>query len=578
MVSILSKDRCALLDTGAQVSCLIADVLSDGPLELTDCGGMEIIGVGNGKSSILGKINLTFLLGDLTFKHNFVVVPSGSMNFCCIFGADLMEAHNFQLNFSEHKLIIPMGIVHIPTFKEPITTLGGHTCALRQSLITDQSNSHMIMPLDRNELLELQKHNQLSQLRKMIQTPIQTWSPSIKRYQRYRNAIKIVDDVMLYERGNVLVPVIPFNFLVEVCLLFHHRRAHPGRQKLIDDVMQHLWHPSIAAVASDVTRTCDTCQRVKVAGVLQPPTTKIQTSSPFELLTIDLLALPTTKKRNSCCLVAVDHYSKWLSVVPLPNKTSVVVSSALENQILPSLLKVPQKILSDNGPEFRAAAFADVLDRWSITHIRTTAYKPTSNGLVERTNRTLSEILRSLRAEYHDWDMKVPSAVMMYNGSTHSELKESPSSFLLRHGHRLSTDLRLPATEGKYWKQGNPAFKPFKRGNMVLRKVVFTGRNLSDKLEDRYSGPYKIVKVNLNRVTYIIKGLSDGREHKVHHTQLRRYYLAPNYLLNHSSYDRIVLNDTIPRDESPIVTREPSSDQPLISEDCYKLSAFTAVC
>ena len=104
---------------------------------------------------------------------------------------------------------------------------------------------------------------------------------------------------------------------------------------------------------------------------------------------------------------------------------------------------------------------------------------------------------------------------------------------------------------------------------MVLRKVVFTGRNLSDKLEDRYSGPYKIVKVNLNRVTYIIKGLSDGREQKVHHTQLRRYYLAPNYLLNHPSYDRIVLNDTTPRDESPIVTQEPSSDQPLISEDCY---------
>ena len=313
-----------------------------------------------------------------------------------------------------------------------------------------------------------------------------------------------------------------------------------GREKLIAAVSQYFWHPGIASVAADVSRTCDHCQRVKVAGQPQPPMLKVHTSHPFELLTMDLISLPRTSSGNNCCLVCVDHNSKWLSVVPMRNKTAVEVAAALASKVLPCLIRLPEKILTDNGPEFRAKEFDALLDSYSIKHIRTTAYRPQGNGLCERTNRTITELLRNEGAESHNWDTFIPRIVILYNSSVHTDLSTTPSHYLLGREHSSFIGVPVPAEEQEYWKQGNPSFKPFRIGQLVLRKKVFSGNRVQDKLADRYSGPFEVISCNLNRVTYVVKHIVEDTEHKVHHTQLRRYYKPPKYLLNHSSYFRLV--------------------------------------
>jgi putative transposase len=51
------------------------------------------------------------------------------------------------------------------------------------------------------------------------------------------------------------------------------------------------------------------------------------------------------------------------------------------------------RIISDNGPQFVAKDFKEFVRICGMTHVRTSAYYPQSNGLMERANRTLRESL-----------------------------------------------------------------------------------------------------------------------------------------------------------------------------------------
>ena len=166
------------------------------------------------------------------------------------------------------------------------------------------------------------------------------------------------------------------------------------------------------------------------------------------------------------------------------------MTAAMYEVVLPGLPRVPQRILSDNGPEFRSQLFNAWLDEVGIEHVSTTPLSPSSNGAVERCNRTLIESLRNLLSTPSDWATNIPKAVITYNHTLHKELGMSPSEYLLTKSHVTHGPPPAVSTESSYWKEGHPSFAPFKPGQKVLRRVRFTGNCVVDKLSDRYEGPF----------------------------------------------------------------------------------------
>ena len=152
----------------------------------------------------------------------------------------------------------------------------------------------------------------------------------------------------------------PFGQLVEALIKTHSQLAHVGRTKLIDVVLKHFWHPEVGKVAGDICRTCVHCQLFKVsAQQARPPVLKVQANSPYDLVAMDLVQFPRSRGGHVAILVAVDHYSKFLCAVPLRDKTAPCVVDAFNNRVLPSFLKIPNRFLTDNGPEFRSSHFED---------------------------------------------------------------------------------------------------------------------------------------------------------------------------------------------------------------------------
>ena len=173
--------------------------------------------------------------------------------------------------------------------------------------------------------------------------------------------------------------LVPHSFITGVAIILHNEYAHVGRDKLIYLIRKVFWHPSLYNVCNDVCVSCQKCQITKeYSTVVSPPTLKIQFMLPISVSgKLILVSFPKTAGGYVGCLMVVDHFSKWVASVRIRDKRSSTVVNALKFQVLPSLLRVPANILSDNGPEFYLLRVSLILmSSFSINHKLTMPYQP----------------------------------------------------------------------------------------------------------------------------------------------------------------------------------------------------------
>ena len=312
--------------------------------------------------------------------------------------------------------------------------------------------------------------------------------------------------------------------------------SHPGRNKQLEMMQRVMWCPSLYTIVRDVCLSCPTCQRYKdVPQVVAPPVERIYAAAPFELVAADLVVLPKSKSGSIGCLVVVDHFSKWAVIVPIRDKRGSTVATLLEDRVLTVLPQVPKRILTDNGLEFVSQDFENVLQKYSIDHAFTTPYCPSSNGAVERLNRTVLQMLRCDVSENNDWEKCLARVVLNYNNSVHASIGTTPSACILSGGHVPAGNPPENPEERSKWRSGHPAFSSFVVGDQVLKKLHLTGNLATNKLKPRYEGPFRVSTVNSNKVSYTLETPS-GTLIRAHHVQLKRFTEVPHYLAQHPAY------------------------------------------
>ncbi len=88
----------------------------------------------------------------------------------------------------------------------------------------------------------------------------------------------------------------------------------------------------------------------------------------------------------------------------------------------------PIAIQSDNGPQFAASLTAEFLQLMDVIQVHSTSYHPQKNGPVERQNRTLTNLLRSIcSSKQDDWDEQLPTAMGAHNATKSATTGFSPS-------------------------------------------------------------------------------------------------------------------------------------------------------
>ncbi len=185
--------------------------------------------------------------------------------------------------------------------------------------------------------------------------------------------------------------VAPQTICTKVFQACHHHKlaAHQGVVHTLGLIKRRFYWPNMHKDVEAWCQRCTVCGKCKAAvrghGQLQQPTYGVFN----ERVSVDLMG-PFKKTQNYTDYIVVmqDHFTKWVEGRAICGKEALTVADAVVQEWV---LKhgTPMTLHSDRGWEFTAALHQGVCDLLRIAKTYSTAYRPQSNGMVERCNRTL---------------------------------------------------------------------------------------------------------------------------------------------------------------------------------------------
>ncbi|UYV84270.1 hypothetical protein LAZ67_X001713, partial [Cordylochernes scorpioides] len=356
---------------------------------------------------------------------------------------------------------------------------------------------------------------------------------------------------LLYKRnfdplGRRLLLVIPKCMRPDILKEFHDvpTAGHLGFARTYDRIRKRYFWPGLYNSVRRYVAHCKECQRRKgenklPAGKLipiQPP------SFPFQKIGMDLLGrFPLSDKGNRWIIVCTDYLSKYAIAKALPSGTAAEIATFILEEVI---LKhgAPREIITDRGRAFMSQMVKEVTSRCKISHLFTTAYHPQTNGLTERLNKTLGDMLSMyVDAEQRDWDSVLPYVIFAYNTAQQGSTRFSP--FFLVHGREAETllDVLLPYEDetsdhdfgdqmvtkaeearqlarihilraqenNKYHYDQVHRSVEYRVGDLVWVFTPVRKTGLSEKLLKKYFGPYKITR-KVSEVNYEVAALEQS--------------------------------------------------------------------
>ena len=227
------------------------------------------------------------------------------------------------------------------------------------------------------------------------------------------NGSKILRDGITIAKGvlknNVYVMKLDQSSRDKLCLasldesstLWHRRLGH-ANMRLIQNLSSKDLVRDLPKLKYD-QHFCDACKVGKQVHNSHKAKNMVSTSRCLELLHMDLFGPSAIQSYggNFYTLVIVDDYSRYTWTKFLKSKNEAfdkfeILSKKIQNQIGSNIVS----IRTDHGREFdNEFQFGNFCDKNGITHNFSAPRTPQSNGVVERKNRTLQEMSRTMLNE-----------------------------------------------------------------------------------------------------------------------------------------------------------------------------------
>eukprot|EP00762_Andalucia_godoyi_P008723 ANDGO_04722.mRNA.1 Retrovirus-related Pol polyprotein from transposon 17.6 len=235
---------------------------------------------------------------------------------------------------------------------------------------------------------------------------------------------------------------------VHNCVMGH--RGVQATMKLLRD--QNCVWPSMQADVENFVKSCATCQKMRNCSD-RPGDTFSTTvvEEPFHSIAIDTVGpLPTDSEGYKYILVAVDCFSRFAELRATKRATAEEAASFLVE--LFGRYGAPKYLRSDQGAQFVASVIQQFLSAVGTRPAYTIAYRPQSNGIVERANGEVGRHLRSIvmdRRLSENWHTALPFVQRILNSTVHSAIGTSPSRLLFGDAVNLERELVKDTTESE---------------------------------------------------------------------------------------------------------------------------------
>ena len=358
--------------------------------------------------------------------------------------------------------------------------------------------------------------------------------------------------------------------------------GHLGVKKTKARVLQHFWWPRVSRDVAQYVRTCHVCQVVGKAGH-QPKRYPLKpipvVDSLFDEILVDIVGpLPRTSRGNEYILTILETASRFPEATPLRRCTSQAVTNALLTYF--TMFGIPKRLRSDQGTHFSAQVLQETMKSCGVQQIFGVAYRPQTQGAVERFHSTLKTMIKTyVQENKKDWDVGLPFLMFAARTSIHDALGFSPADLVFGHsprsplkllkdqcfktekpGEHVSTyvtnmksrlqnavrvaheNLQHAQMKMKEQYDVNTAKRRFYPGDQVLVLLPVPRDPLSSSLY----GPY-VVKEAVDDINYVVV-TPDRRKktQKCHINQMRRYMPRQKLTSTPMSQTSVSASDNIP--------------------------------
>ena len=165
-------------------------------------------------------------------------------------------------------------------------------------------------------------------------------------------------------------------------MLHDHKTAgHPGEAETLVSVERLYWWPGLRTFVQNYVKGCGVCQQYKInqspSHPSYMPIAPASTTRPFAHCSMDLITdLPLSDSFDSILVMVDRGLTKGVILLPCNKK---ITAEQVANLLLENLYKIfglPNEIILDQGPQFAAHAFRELLKLLNVTSKLSTAYHP----------------------------------------------------------------------------------------------------------------------------------------------------------------------------------------------------------
>lgn len=353
--------------------------------------------------------------------------------------------------------------------------------------------------------------------------------------------------------------VVPSELRKEVLADLHEGTlgGHLGMDKTLSRLKERFFWPGHYNDVREWCRNCSVCASRK-SPTTRPraPLEPIVTSRPMQLVAVDIVGpFPETESGNLYILVVADYFTRYTEAYAIPNQEATTVANKLVNEFF-LRYSPPERLHSDQGRNFESAVVTEVCRLLGVEKSRTTPYHPQSDGLVERFNRTLLDMLATAVGDHpFEWEHHLRRLCCAYNTSVHPTTRFSPFRLMFGREARMPVDIVLGTsnqtsstvpqyvtrlrsslekmygyvrenTERRQAQQKQQydtkaQEKHFTIGDLVWLRNPAVPRGKSRKLHRPWTGPYRVIARPFDMVYRLQHTLYGRRRPTVHFNRLK---------------------------------------------------------
>ena len=271
-----------------------------------------------------------------------------------------------------------------------------------------------------------------------------------------------VDGIYMHIHDNVCRPYIPQSLRKEFFAKVHNT-SHPGKRATVQQLaIRYVW----PAMKRDIRLWCEECTNCQKGKITRHNFIPSQTIPPeggkFAQVHLDLVGPLPPNEGYVYLLTMIDRHTRWPEICPIKDARAETVSNAFISTWI-SRYGCPISITTDRGPQFESALWTSLMDTLGSVRIKTTAYHPQANGLIERLHRRVKDALKT-QADPHHWLEKLPLILLSMRSAVKEDLGYSTAELMFGVNLRLPCDLLV--------RNRNPALTDITEYNQRLQTFM----------------------------------------------------------------------------------------------------------